>query len=259
MSTRRTKKSLTQVNLRNGIIYSAVTHCGGSRRAGSIPRSHAMDVHAILKISELFSGLSDEAVRQMTGHGRIIPVPQNNMIFLEGERGNSFYVLIAGSVRLFKSAPDGREITVKLLAPGEIFAEVVLFEKDRYPVSAMAVTDSTLFAMDRAAFNSLLEVDAFRREFIAVLMKKQRYLAGRILYLTAYDVEERFFRFLADHYGTHSSYDLSLPKKDIASAIGTIPETFSRLIQRLTARGIIRWEGSRLELADDFWETQDYE
>lgn len=218
-----------------------------------------MDLHAILKTSELFSGLSDEALGQLTGRGKITPAPQNSMVFLEGERGDSFYVLIAGSVRLFKSAPDGREITVKLLAPGEIFAEVVLFEKDRYPVSAMAVTDTTLFAMGRAAFYSLLEVEDFRREFISVLMKKQRYLAGRILYLTAYDVEERFFRFIAEHYGMRASYDLTLPKKEIASAIGTIPETFSRLIQRLTTRGIIRWEGSKLLLDDDFWETQGYE
>jgi CRP/FNR family transcriptional regulator len=218
-----------------------------------------MDVRAILKSSKLFSGLSDEALGQMTARGRTISATQNNMIFLEGERGDSFYVLVTGSVRLFKSVPDGREITVKLLAPGEIFAEVILFEKDRYPVSAMAVNASTLFAMDRAAFNSLLEIDEFRREFIAVLMKKQRYLAGRILYLTAYDVEERFFRFLAEHYGRHARYELSLPKKEIASAIGTIPETFSRLVQRLTARGIIRWNGATLELNEGFWESQDYE
>jgi CRP/FNR family transcriptional regulator len=90
-------------------------------------------------------------------------------------------------------------------------------------------------------------------------MKKQRYLAGRILYLTAYDVEERFFRFLAEHYGREYSYDIAISKKDLASAIGTIPETLSRLIQRLTSRKVIRWEGSRLELTDGFWKTQDYE
>ncbi len=218
-----------------------------------------MELEKILKRSELFSGLSDTAAGQLAGRGKVVTVPQNKMIFLEGERGTSFYILTTGSVRLFKSAPDGREITVKLLAPGEIFAEVVLYEKDRYPVSATALTDSTLFSMDRATFHSLLDANSFRSEFISVLMKKQRYLAGRILYLTAYDVEERFFRFLAEHYGRNNSYELTIPKKDLASAIGTIPETFSRLIQRLTHRGIIRWEGTKLELADGFWEHQDYD
>ncbi|OHD66472.1 MAG: hypothetical protein A2176_03765 [Spirochaetes bacterium RBG_13_51_14] len=218
-----------------------------------------MNIESLLKNSELFNGMSDAAFKKITAMGSLKKIHQNSMIFLEGEKGSSFYVLIEGSVRLFKSAPDGREVTVKLAAPGEIFAEVILFEKDHYPVSATAVADSRLFAMNRASFNSLLENASFRNEFISVLMKKQRYLAGRILYLAAFDVEERFFRFLADRYGRRNSYTIDISKKDLASAIGTIPETFSRLIQRLTQRGIIRWEGDTLELADRFWETQDYE
>jgi CRP-like cAMP-binding protein len=218
-----------------------------------------MNIEKLLKDSELFSGMSDEAAGKIAAMGSIVRVFQAKMIFLEGERGTSFYILIEGSVRLFKSAPDGREVTVKLAAPGEIFAEVILFEKDRYPVSATAVTDSVLFSLNRTSFNTLLDNAEFRAEFMAVLMKKQRYLAGRILYLTAYDVEERFFRFLDGHYGRKAAYDITLSKKDIASAIGTIPETFSRLIQRLTQLGTIRWEGSRLEVRDGFWKDQDYD
>ena len=217
------------------------------------------NIEKLLKESELFNGISEQAAVRIAAMGSIVQAPQAKMIFLEGEQGSSFYILVEGSVRLFKSAPDGREVTVKLAAPGEIFAEVILFEKDRYPVSATAVTDSTLFSLNRSSFNKLLENAEFRTEFISVLMKKQRYLAGRILYLTAYDVEERFFRFLDSHYGRKATYDIPLSKKDIASAIGTIPETFSRLIQRLTQSGTIRWEGSRLEVKDGFWAGQEYE
>lgn len=203
--------------------------------------------------------MSNEAAGRIAAMGTLVSVPQGKMIFLEGEKGQSFFLLAEGSVRLFKSAPDGREVTVKLVVPGEIFAEVILFEKDRYPVSATAAADSRLFSLNKTSFNTLLGNEAFRAEFISVLMKKQRYLAGRILYLTAYDVEERFFRFLDSHYGKKASYDIPLSKKDIASAIGTIPETFSRLIQRLTQLGTIKWEGSRLEMKNGFWEEQDYD
>ncbi|HOT45665.1 MAG TPA: Crp/Fnr family transcriptional regulator [Spirochaetota bacterium] len=213
-------------------------------------------IEKLLKESELFSGLSDASAKKIASMGKITKVPQNTMIFLEGEKGSSFFIMVEGSVRLFKSAPDGREVTVKLASPGEIFAEVVLFEKDRYPVSATALADSVLFSMSRPVFETLLDNAEFRDDFISVLMKKQRYLAGRILYLAAYDVEERFFRFLADHYGKLQSYEITLSKKDFASAIGTIPETFSRLLQRLTSRRIIQWEGNRLTLPDDFWDRQ---
>jgi len=218
-----------------------------------------MNIKKLLDESELFSGLSQTAAKKIASMGSLHKIPQNKIIFLEGEKGSSFFILAQGSIRLYKSTPDGREITVKLAAPGEIFAEVILFEIDHYPVSATAVTDSMLFSINRESFNALLDNAEFRNEFISVIMKKQRYLAGRILYLTAYDVEERFFRFLIEHYGRKNTYVITISKKDLASAIGTIPETFSRLIRRLTRRGMLRWEGNRLEIPGDFWETQDFE
>lgn len=218
-----------------------------------------MNIEKLLENSELFKGLSGDAAKKIAAVGSLVNVTQNKLIFLEGEKGSSFYILTEGNVRLFKSAPDGREITVKLVGPGEMFAEVILFEIDRYPVSAVAASDSRLFSMHRSSFNALLDQADFRNEFISVLMKKQRYLADRILYCSAYDVEERFFRFLDEHYGRRSSYEIAMTKKDIASTIGTIPETLSRLIQRLTRRGIIKWEGSTLKIDESFWERQNYD
>ncbi|OHD71287.1 MAG: hypothetical protein A2W19_09770 [Spirochaetes bacterium RBG_16_49_21] len=217
------------------------------------------DIEKLLKEAELFSSLGKDAVQKIVAMGSLVSIPRNKIIFIEGEKGTSFYILAEGSVRLFKSAPDGREITVKLITPGEIFAEVILFEIDQYPVSATAVADSRLFSLNRSSFNALLGNADFRNEFISVLMKKQRYLAGRILYLAGYDVEERFFRFLDEHYGRRESYEITISKKDLAAAIGTIPETLSRLIQRLTMRGIIQWEGTRLVLNEKFWEQQNYD
>ena len=68
-------------------------------------------------------------------------------------------------------------------------------------------------------------------------------------------MEDRFFRFLISTYGKKDEYDILIPKKDIASAIGTIPETFSRLILRLTKMGIIAWKKNRLIMKDGFWEN----
>ncbi|MBA7578249.1 hypothetical protein ES708_20111 [subsurface metagenome] len=86
-----------------------------------------------------------------------------------------------------------------------------------------------------------------------MLMRKQRYLADRILFLTGHDVEERFFYFLEEQYGRKGEYRILMSKKDIAAAIGTIPETFSRLLLRLKQEQKLRWEGENLYLAKDFW------
>jgi CRP-like cAMP-binding protein len=67
-------------------------------------------------------------------------------------------------------------------------------------------------------------------------------------------VEERFFLFLKEQYGTRESYDIALSKKDIAAAIFTNPETFSRLLQRLRKNHVLVWEQKKLTLTKGFWD-----
>ena len=83
---------------------------------------------------------------------------------------------------------------------------------------------------------------------------QQRYLAERVRYLTSCDVEQRFAIFLRDQHGMKPVITPGIPKKDIASAIGATPETFSRLMQRLSAEGLVRWEGRALHVAEAFWQ-----
>jgi len=72
--------------------------------------------------------------------------------------------------------------------------------------------------------------------------------------LTSMDVEERFTEFLREHYGETAVITPDLSKKDIASAIGATPETFSRLLQKLEKRGDFTWNGKSIHLTPDFWD-----
>jgi CRP/FNR family transcriptional regulator len=139
-------------------------------------------------------------------------------------------------------------VVIKVVRPGELFAEVILFEQDRYPVSALAMTASRLFALPKTRFYALLDNVEFRNDFFGMLMRKQRYLADRIRYLTTNEVEERFFIFLREQYGDGSLIVPVLSKKDMAAAIGATPETYSRLLARLTGEGKIALEGKAIRI-----------
>ena len=71
----------------------------------------------------------------------------------------------------------------------------------------------------------------------------------RVLFLTQCDVEERLFLFFEEQYGRQNPVTLALSKKDVAEAIGTTPETLSRLIFRLQKEGRLSWRGRRVERA----------
>ena len=207
-----------------------------------------MNSELLINQSSFFKGLSEKCRQELSAISQSKTIKKREYIFHEGEPGRSMHLLIEGNIQLHKNTEDGREVVIRVVKPGEVFAEVVLFEKDRYPVSARAVTSAEVLAFPREGIHRLLAEENFRNGFISMLMAKQRYLAERIQELTTQDVEQRFFAFLRNQYGEKECITTPLSKKDIAAAIGTTPESLSRLILRLTEDGTIEWKGREIRM-----------
>jgi len=208
------------------------------------------DIAVFLGRCDLFSGLPDESRKSIAGLCKSITLAKNDLLFIEGRPGNAMYVLASGSIKLMKTSPQGGEVVIKTVEPGDIFAEVMLLERDRYPVSAVALKKSVVYELLRRDFRTLLARETFRESFIVHLSRRLRYLTDKILFLTTSDVEDRFFHFLAEQFGEKLEYTITMSKKDIAAAIGATPETFSRLITRLSSDRKISWKGKLLRIAN---------
>ncbi|MCF7817250.1 MAG: Crp/Fnr family transcriptional regulator [Kiritimatiellales bacterium] len=212
-----------------------------------------MKIELYINASPFFKGLSEAHHNELSKICMLKQVKKRDYLFHEGDKGNSMFLLVAGNVQLHKNTEDGREVVIRMIKPGDVFAEVVLFEKERYPVSARAVTNADVLVFGKEGIHRLLAEEDFRNDFIALLMAKQRYLAERIQELTTKDVEHRFFTFLRSQYGEKETITTPLSKKDIAAAIGTTPESLSRLILRLTDDKIIDWQGKKIRILSDPW------
>ena len=216
-----------------------------------------MNIEVVINNAPFFKGLSDVYRKELAAICNHRAVPKRDYLFHEGELGNSMFLLVGGNIQLHKNTEDGREVVIRVVKPGEVFAEVVLFERDRYPVSARAVTQADVLVFRKEGIHRLLAEEGFRNDFIALLMAKQRYLAERIQELTTKDVEYRFFAFLRSQYGEKETIHTPLSKKDIAAAIGTTPESLSRLILRLTEDEIIDWKGKEIHMLSNPWKWLD--
>lgn len=212
------------------------------------------DPYQLIRDAKFFSGLSETACKRLAELSRRRTVEKRELLFMEGSEGKAVYLLTTGSLQLVKTNLDGKETVIKTVKEGELFAEVILFEKSKYPVTAVACTEVEVIELPRAGFLKLLNEEEFRNDFMAMLMHKQRYLAERIQQLTSMDVEARFIEFLRDHYGEKEKIIPALSKKDIASAIGATPETFSRLLQKLETRAGFSWKGKTITVKSSFWE-----
>jgi len=202
-----------------------------------------MNIRAYIDTTDFFAGISEKGKELLADICIPKKIDKKDTLFHEGDTGHAFYLVGGGTIGLYKGAEDGREVVIKMVHRGEIFAEVILFEQNRYPVTAVALKPSLVFIIPKAQFSCLLADEQFRTDFMRMLMRKQRYLAERIKFLTMNDVEDRFFLFIKEHYSSTQNFTLTYSKKDIAAAIGTTPETYSRLITRLVREGRITIAG----------------
>ena len=201
----------------------------------------------------LFDGLSVESLERLTHHSTPLTFSDGELLFLADSHGSCAYRLESGTVRLFLSTPEGREVTIHLVQPGELFAETVLFERDEYPASAVAVGDVRVLSISKARVHELLREDRFREEFLTNLVQKMRYLSEQMYVLATLDVEQRLLRFLEVRYGRRESIIVDLTKGEVAAALSVRPETLSRTIRALTEAGKITWSHKTIRIAPEVW------
>ncbi len=202
----------------------------------------------ILSRSAIFGGLPADIINMLVNKGRVENFDRDELVFLEGDKGDRFFFLIEGLVRIYKVADNDREVVLRHIRPGEMFGEVILFNSELYPVNATAQRESVIFSIKRSVFMELFSDESFMKYFVSNLFQKMRYLTERVAFLNAYDVEERFFLFIDEHYGLRPVIEVDLSKAEIAEAIGTIPETISRMIARLKIRDVVIWNKNELRI-----------
>ncbi len=175
---------------------------------------------------------------------------KKELIFLENQQGRHVYFLVSGSIKLFKTNEEGKEAVIHFVEPGEFFAEILLFLHNRYPVSAMAIKDSVLLAIDAQRMFELIEKNpSFAMRLIGVFAQRLNYMANIIKNLSIMDARTKFLNYLKSLRSTESNVvELNIPKQEIALLLGIAPETFSRVLKQLSNDGYIEMEGKKIRI-----------
>jgi CRP/FNR family transcriptional regulator len=209
-------------------------------------------IESYLREIELFDNFPPETLKSLAAICRKRKINKKEILFTEGDPGRAVYYCIEGYIQLYKSDEQGRQTVIKVIQSGELFGEVILFERDTYPVTAMALSQGVLIVIPKSGFYSLLNDLQFRNQFVGILIKKQRYLVDKIRSLTAVDIEERIYHFLKEQFGEKLEVEPKLSKKDVAAAIGTVPETLSRVLLRLKKEKKLSWDFDKIVINPDW-------
>ncbi len=217
-----------------------------------------MEYIKILKRSMLFSGLGDEHLEEVAAIASKKTFAKGETLFTEGEPATGFYLLAAGTIKLCKISPDGKEKVLHFAYPSETFAEAAFFGQGEYPAEARALEKGEALFFPKEAFMGLLERNPrFSLNLIVSLSLLLRRFARQIEELSFAEVPARLAAYLVElaekkstSYQGKTYLDLEMKKGELASHIGTVSETLSRSLKKLKDEGIIEVEGSRVVIYD---------
>ena len=201
-----------------------------------------------------FRGLPEDQLEKLTDIAVERQYDKGEIIFLDGEEGSGFFVVLDGLVKIFKVSAEGKEQIFHIFGPGEPFGQVAVYAGLSYPASARAILKSRVLFFPRTAFFDLItHIPSLAMNMLAVLSRRLREFTSQVENLSLKEVPGRlaaYLLFLSDEEGKEDTVNLSISKAHLASLLGTIPETLSRVFARMRELNLIEMDGRIIRLLD---------
>jgi CRP/FNR family transcriptional regulator, cyclic AMP receptor protein len=204
----------------------------------------------------LFAELDDRELSAIAALARPRQYDRDEVVIHADERGDVFCLITEGRVKITMISPEGKEIILSMLGPGDFFGEMALLDDEPRSATVIATEKLQLLTIWRSDFLSMLQQNfSITRKVLAELSRRLRSAAIRIESLATMDVygrRARFFLDLARDDGkeVEGGYvAVTRPTHQaIANTIGTSRETVSRLIHDLMEQGLLLTEGKTVYL-----------
>ena len=224
-------------------------------RGGPIIREDtlALNVAEILQACRLFSGVEAAGFQRLGSIARLARFAKGELIFREDQECPGVYVVGSGLVRVFKTAPNGKEHVLHMVGPGQTFAEVAAIGGFNCPANAEAVAPTTCVLLPMDRFQKALQDDhQLCLGMMTGLTFWVRHLVGLMEDVVLRDATGRIARYLLDSpTGPDGLAELPTLKRHLASHLNLTSETFSRSIRRLVDAGLIAQpDGNHVRLVD---------
>lgn len=206
-----------------------------------------IELKEFLQAETIFRGLTDSELDEVLEIMNIREFKRNETVFLDGEEGDSFYLVLSGEVRIYKISADGREKTLATITSGDFFGEMALLDHKVRSASAATVTKSKLGTIYREHFNKLIyEHPQIPLKMIVQLTERLRRANDQIESLAFKDVRERVVQFILQSVEigeTGSGLMRKTTHQEIANLIGSSRETVTRILGQLQENGLISLDG----------------
>lgn len=215
-----------------------------------------MNIPGELKKNFLFQDLPEDVLGEIALFCRLSRFKRKTFIFDEGDPADGFYLLVSGKVIIFKISAEGKEQVIHIIEPGQTFAEATVFSGETYPAFAKTIDDSQLVFIPKNDFlNKVREKPEIAIRMLSSMSAWLKRMVELVEDLSLKDVEARFLRFLKNRLelkgvkiGKDTEIELDVDKAVIAAKINAVPETFSRMLKRLSDKNVIEVKRNKIRI-----------
>ena len=211
-------------------------------------------IFTIIAGMPLFNGLPEEKLRAIKQIAVEKKVNKGEAIFSEGDEGKGFFVVLEGRVKIYKVSAEGKEQILHIFGQGQPFGEAPVFAGQKFPANAQAISKGRLLFFPRTAFVALItENPSLSLNMLAIMSSKLREFTIQIENLSLKEIPARlasYLIYLADEQQSEDVVTLGVSKGQLASILGTIPETLSRIFAKLSGQDLILVQGPKITLLD---------
>jgi CRP/FNR family transcriptional regulator len=209
--------------------------------------------HASLAEIALFASLSEPELQALAQRAVERHFGSGEMLFWEGEPCAGIFLIVQGSVKIFKTSAGGREMMLALEQAPTTVAELPLFDGGPYPASVRAVEPVVSLFLNKNDFQQVCrQYPDVALKVLAVVGHRLRHLVGVVEAMTFGSVTERLARLILDaaKVAGADEFDLPLTHQELASRLGTVREVVSRNLARFRAEGLVRIQGHQIRIQD---------
>jgi len=207
----------------------------------------------------LFACLSEADRRELATHAIEVPIQKGQFIFREGDAADWFHIVKHGNVKCVKSSPEGREVTLKVLMPGDLFCcEASAFAGEGHPGCAQSMGEGTIIKIHRKVMLDVIQRNPEAAVSIINYLSLRLREAQDSAKAFALDRAEQRVAAILVNFTQRSGIqesngiriDVKLTHQDLADMAGLTKETTSRILSRFKKDHLISGTGKKLVIQD---------
>lgn len=202
----------------------------------------------VLELYPVFQGMPPSVVEQALGQAKPLALPAGTVVFEERNACQGFPMLLSGKIKVVKTAPNGREIQLYRVTPGEscIITSSCLLANSPYSARGVAETDLQLLVIPPPVFQKLLQTQELFRHYVFSLFSER---LAEMMEL----VEEVAFRKLDQRLAalllSRGRY-IQSTHQSLADDLGSVREMISRLLKTFAEQGLVALGREQIEILD---------